>query len=114
MIIFLARHIVVSQEKMIKFITWACTSLLYLMLSELVEVRYFAIPFVMIAFELKNRSMSLDVERIHGRSGTGGANLGLENRMILPSLAKIAVNIFVFYMFLFRPFGDKLDRRFIW
>ena len=65
----------------------------------------------MLAFEVRNRSlMELDVERIHGRS----EKVGLENRMILPVLAKIAVNLFVFYMFLFRAFGDKLDRRFIW
>ena len=106
LIIVLVRRIIISQEKLIKFISWACISLVYLMLSELVEFRYYAVPFVMIAFELKNRSMSLDVEKIHGRSDIiGGNNLGIENRMIITTLGKIVINVFVFYMFLFRPFG---------
>ena len=60
-IIVIVRQVVTSQEKLAKFITWASISLVYLMLSELVEFRYYTVPFVMLSFELRNRSMSLDV-----------------------------------------------------
>lgn len=44
------KFIVNSNEKLVKFIIWGFFSLFYLMLSPLVELRYFTIPFVLISF----------------------------------------------------------------
>lgn len=36
------------------------------------------------------------------------------NRMIWPNLIKIVINFVVFYVFLFRNFGENGENRFIW
>lgn len=78
--------------------------MLYLMLTPLVEVRYFTIPFVILAFEIRNRCLSFDIEKLH--KSEAREDKGWANRMIFPTIFKIAINLFLFYMFLFRPFGD--------
>ena len=44
----------------------------------------------------------------------GGSNVAIEHRMIIPTLGKVLANTFIFYMFLFRPFGEDNRDRFIW
>lgn len=60
-LITLLRIIVNSPQKLVKFILWSVVSMLYLMLTPLVEVRYFTIPFVILAFEIRNRCLSFDI-----------------------------------------------------
>lgn len=54
-IIFMVKIMVTSQEKMAKLVLWFFASIAYLCMSRLVELRYFAIPFVMFSLEIKNR-----------------------------------------------------------
>lgn len=63
--IMLVKLIVNSTEKLAKFILWGGISLLYLMLSPLVEFRYFTVPFVLLALEIRNRTLTFDVEKVH-------------------------------------------------
>jgi hypothetical protein len=48
-----------------RFILWLGATATYLCLGELVEFRYFAIPFLLLCFELENRNFNLDVEGVH-------------------------------------------------
>lgn len=105
------RLIVNNNDKLVKFILWCVASMLYLMVSPLVELRYFTVPFVLLAFEIRNRSLTFDVERIHKREIKDERWV---HRMIYPTLIKIALNIAVFYVFLFRNFGPDGQSRFIW
>lgn len=115
LIIFLGRLVVTSKEKLIRFIIWGAVSMLYLMLSELVEFRYFTIPFVMLAFEVKNKNMSLDIEKIHGLAEIRqGRSVSLGNRMLMATLWKMLANAAIMYVFLFRAFGEDGQSRFIW
>jgi alpha-1,2-glucosyltransferase len=109
--ITIIRLIINTNEKLVKFITWGVASMLYLMVSPLVELRYFTVPFVLLALEIRNRNLTFDVERVHKRE------IKVEtwvNRMIYPTLIKIAVNIAVIYVFLLRNFGPDGSSRFIW
>lgn len=54
-----------SELKLMRFILWLGATAAYLCLGELVEFRYFAIPFVLLCFELENRNFNLDVEGVH-------------------------------------------------
>jgi alpha-1,2-glucosyltransferase len=101
--------IVNSNEKLVKFIIWSVTSLFYLMLSPLVEFRYFAIPFVMLSLEIRNRNLTFDIEKVHKKETNDNM---WKNKMIVTTLVKIALNAVIFYVFLFRPFGE--GNRFIW
>ena len=44
-----------------KFILWLGATFGYLCFAELVEFRYFAIPFVLFSFELENKNFNIDV-----------------------------------------------------
>lgn len=49
---FIFKQVVNSELKLMRFILWLAASFGYLCLGELVEFRYFAIPFLMLCFEL--------------------------------------------------------------
>ena len=112
-IILISRMILLNKIDLSKFLLWLTATVFYLGPSELVEFRYFTAPFVLLMFELKNRSLSMDVEKIHGKSLVE-KKVGWQNRMIWGTLIKITINLFVFYMFLFRPFGESKQERFMW
>ena len=60
-IIFIARVLLSTKINIAKLCLWTATSMLYLGLSELVEFRYFAAPFVILMFQVKSRNLSIDV-----------------------------------------------------
>lgn len=58
---FIFKQVVNSELKLMRFILWVGACFGYLCLGELVEFRYFAIPFLMLCFELENKNFNLDV-----------------------------------------------------
>lgn len=108
-IIFMVKIMVTSQEKMAKLVLWFIVSTMYLCMSRLVELRYFAIPFVLFSLEIKNKESGMYLEKIHKSE----LNFGNMDRMIWLSLLKVCVNAIVICIFLFKTFDDG-QSRFMW
>ena len=88
-----------SKEKLVKYIIWLIFTFLYLVGSELVEFRYFAVPFVLLSYEITNRDLMIDVEKMRKHP------LGTSYRMIWITIGKIMINIMILFVFIGRPFG---------
>ncbi len=73
---------------------WLGATSAYLCLSELVEFRYFAIPFLIISLEIENKVIHLDIEQIHQKIEKA------TYRLIWTTLGKILINIIVLGLFL--------------
>lgn len=94
-----------------RFILWLAASFGYLCLGELVEFRYFAIPFLMLCFELENKNFNLDVEGVHKEENRYTA----KEKMIWTLLVKICANAVVIAVFLLYEFDNQYGKgRFMW
>jgi alpha-1,2-glucosyltransferase len=108
---FIFKQTVNSELKLMKFILWLGASFGYLCFSELVEFRYYAIPFLMFSFELENKNFNLDVEGIHKDESRYTA----KEKMIWTTLIKGGVNVLIFSIFLFHEFDNNYGRgRLMW
>jgi alpha-1,2-glucosyltransferase len=105
--IFIFRLIVNSQEKLLKIILHLLFTFIVLVVSGLVEFRYYTLPLVYLAFEITNRKKSLDIEGIHYKE-----TYGTLDRMYPTILLRVLLNVGLMYVFLFRPFGQ--GGRFMW
>lgn len=63
-VLFLFRIVVNSEEKLFKFLLWMAASFGYLGFGKLVEFRYFAISLLIFSFEIENKNITIDVEKI--------------------------------------------------
>ena len=84
-------------------------SILAVAITPLVEFRYFTIPLVFLSFEIRNRKHNIDIEGIHARE-----TYGFFDRMIPMVLIRAIINLALFAVFVYLPFGPYLDRRFMW
>ena len=100
---FLYKQMVNSELKLMRFILWMGATFGYLCFAELVEFRYYAIPFLLFSFELENKNFSIDVEGIHKDE----SRYTSKEKMIWTTLIKVAVNLFVFGVFLLHEFNNK-------
>ena len=99
---FLFKQVVNSELKLMRFILWLGATAAYLCLGELVEFRYFAIPFLLLCFELENRNFNLDVEGVH----KGENRYTDREKMIWTIMIKGVINLGVFALFLFGEFEN--------
>lgn len=94
-----------------KFILWFGATFGYIGLTELVEPRYYAIPFLLFSFELENKNFTLDVEGVHKNEN----RYNDKEKMIWTTLIKVFVNIVVFGIFLGYEFDNKYGKgRIMW
>lgn len=108
---FLFKQIVNSELKLMKFILWLGASFGYLCFSELVEFRYYAIPFVIFSFELENKNFNLDVEGVHKAESRYTA----KEKMIWTILLKVFANLVIFSVVLFYEFDNNFGKgRIMW
>lgn len=108
-IIFLFRLIVINEETFIKFIILGFCSILAVIVTPLVEFRYFTIPLVLISLEIRNKKRNIDVEGIHEME-----MFGFLDRMLPMLVCKVAINLALFAVFLYLPFGNYGESRFMW
>ena len=108
-IIFMFRLIVINEETFIKFIILSICSILAVTITPLVEFRYFTIPLVFFSFEIRNRKQNIDVEGIHEME-----TFGFFDRMFPMVASKVIMNLVLFAVFVYLPFGEDGDRRFMW
>jgi alpha-1,2-glucosyltransferase len=108
---FLYKQVVNSELKLMRFILWVGASSAYLCLGELVEFRYFAVPFLMLCFELENKNFNLDVEGVHKQENRYTAR----EKMLWTILIKAVANLIVIAVFLFGEFDNQYGKgRMMW
>jgi hypothetical protein len=106
-IIFIFRLTVNSQQKLVRILMLLFFTFGVLLVTGLVEFRYFTIPLVFLGFEISNRRKSLDIEGIHWREYYGPLD-----RMYPTLFVRVLLNLLVMWVFLYRPFEG--GSRFMW
>jgi hypothetical protein len=100
-----------SEEKFFKFLLWLIASFGYLSFGKLVEFRYFAISLMIYSFEIENRTISIEVEKIQRNELVDSPKY----RMIWTTIFKCVINALVLSLFLCWEFNNEFGKgRIMW